>query len=239
MQSKRGKQNTAGKILLLIVSFLLLTSLPLIIFSPDKQKVVLQTPKSRFTFMTGTPRSVSDKHDLVYWEKVGTPLLFAKPDYKFGYSAFLRPEINYDKPERSGDRFLPILKQSTSVVFPGLPQLRKPESLLPEVKIPLTSLNETSPVIRKTAEPLFLREDGTPLSIKGITSASNSGNLDATVIRISRENKDLPPVIRIIQSCGNPQLDQRAVRALYRPAAENSSLTGVIRVEWNTEGEKK
>ncbi len=225
--------------MLLIFSFLLLTFLPLLIFVPTKQKVVTQTPKSRFTFMTGVPAAVSDKHDLLYWEKVGTPFLFAKPDYKFGYSAFLRPEVNYGRPGSSEVRALPVLKTDAGIVLPEVPRPRLPEGLLNRAEIPLVQIGN-APAVRKIQAPLFLLEDGSRIPVEGLPKLDNlAGSQNPTVIRISRAGAGVPPVIRVIESCGDPQLDRIAVRALYLPAVSNEKVTGVVRVEWNSREENR
>ena len=136
MADSNTKKFSGKKIILPVLGVLVLSALPLLIFRPVKQNEPVPNVQKRFTFMTNTPRTEKDLHNLSYWEKAGNPELFAKPDAKTGYPAFSGPEMKDLKPAGSGVTAFP-LQQGWAPGTIGLPEERFPGQLLLQIRIPL------------------------------------------------------------------------------------------------------
>lgn len=219
-------------IFLIIGVAILLIALPLIIFRPAKLQETSHKKQERFTFMTNTPRTTDDRHDLEYWEKTGNPQLFAKPDSEFGYSAFLNPEMNHLRPVDTNVEHLPMLPGAFSPAEISVYGERSASELLANARFPLIETSQKYQTLFVKA-PAFLLEGGIVLPMEGFQQPSSKVQfLKSTVIRIKKEKKDLPPVLTVEQSCGDEQLDNAALRALHFPAVVNDKVTGLVRVEW-------
>ena len=238
MTGGKNRKSTPSRILFIIFWILLLSVLPFVIFRPENQTETVQKSQKRFTFMTSTPLTEDDQHDLAYWEKAGTPQLFAKPDSRFGFSAFLTPEMNHAKPVVSHEEQLPALPD---IFTPGkitVSEKRDLQDLLPQMKIPLIRIAPEKQVLLLEA-PVFLLEDGTVLPIAGFKQPESSvKNLQPTLLQVVKRSPDSPPEISVLRSCGDDQLDAAAMRALFFPAAVNQKIKGTIRVEWKDGGIK-
>ena len=229
----------AGRTLFLVILTLLLVVLPLVLFRPMKQQKNDQESKGRFTFMTNTPAESNDKYGLLYWERTGDPMLFAKADFSLGFSAFFKPGMRHFRPDSVEDKNLPELP----LILPGIefrpPAARLPFELLHRPEIPLVTPAKTGNVTPRKA-PLFFLEDGSLLSIKTELPPAElaAGAENQTVLQVSEQQDSAPPVVRIVQPSGNPRLDQSALRALSRAAVSDKRIKGFIRVEWEPEPRK-
>ena len=56
-----------------------------------------------------------------------------------------------------------------------------------------------------------------------------------TILLVKKSSPALPPEISVERSCGDSQLDNAAMRALFFHAAVNKKVTGVIKIEWSNE----
>jgi hypothetical protein len=231
-----GKQITksgTGKIIFLIAVTAVFALLPLLIFQPIKQKIVEKTPQSRFTFMTNTPADVRDDYGLIYWQKAGNPMLFAKPDAVFGFSALLQPEQNLTRPESRLDHSLPMQDSPLKKVSLPVAGKRDPVTLLPEVRIPLVNVQPADDHKGFSEPAVAVLEDGTIVPLKEISAVESSVKpLNPSLFYIRKENDYAAPVIRLIRSCGDPKLDQTALKVLYHPAAADQNFRGMVRIEW-------
>lgn len=236
-----AKQITAsgtGKFFFLITASILLAILPLLIFRPIKQKSTPPVQKSRFTFMTNTPTSVQDPHDLVYWQKAGNPMLFAKPDSQYGFSAFFKPEQRHRRPGNIADSALPELQKILPAPSLQIETQRTPAELLSDSIYPVISTEKTTePLLKTNAPAVAIFEDGTVIPLKDIAEDDLKGaRLEPAAFHIKQKQNGAPPEIRLIRSSGNSKLDQLALRQLFLPAAQNKNFNGILRVEWDQKG---
>ena len=240
MAENSEKKISGKKVIYLILGVIVLAVLPFLIFRPVEEKEEAAKNQERFTFMTKTPRTENDQHDLEYWEKTGNPQLFAKPDSQYGYSAFLNPEMNYLKPVSSGMDILPALP---GVFSPGEiihHKERSPQDLLSQVKFPLIEISQKKYESLFVKQPAFLLKGGLVLPVSGFNPpASKEKILKPTLLEVKKPSKSAPPVITVLESCGDEQLDKAAVRAVMFPAVANDHVVGTIRVEWQQNGDVK
>ena len=239
MASGKEKSNKIKKVIFLIPGVIFLLVFPLIIFRPVKNNEVPAKNQERFTFMSNTPRLESDRHDLTYWEKVGNPQLFAKPDSEFGYSAFLVSEIKDIKPASSSNHKLPELPIVFSAGEVKLHQERTPESLLSPERFSLVERAKEYkiPFIKN---PAVILEDGSVFPVSGFKQPdSKVKNLNPTLLLVEQRKTNMPPVITVLRSCGDSELDRAAMRAILVPAAVNRKISGKVRIEWQQNGGKK
>ena len=232
MDEKKENKKIGKKIICLILGVIILLALPFLIFRPVADKEVSAKNQKRFTFMTNTPRAENDQHDLNYWEKTGNPQLFAKPDSKFGYSAFLNPEMKHLKPALTGIDNLPALP---GFFAPGMIELqgaRSPEELLMQARFPLIEISQKYNYLF-VKKPAFILEGGVILPIADFqVPVSKAERLTETILKVEKKSKTEPPVITVVQSCGDEQLDKAAMRALLFPAAVKDHVKGIVRIEW-------
>ena len=238
MDEKNGNKKV-GKTICLILGVLVLLLLPFLIFRPAADKEVSAKNQKRFTFMTNIPRTENDQHDLEYWEKAGNPQLFAKPDSKFGYSAFLNPEMKHLKPVMTGIENLPALPGVFSLNMIELQGERSPEELLMQPRFPLIETSQKYSYIF-VKKPAFILEGGLILPVPDFQfPASNVQKLKETILNVEKKSKTEPPVITVIQSCGDEQLDKAAMRAILFPAAVKDHVKGKVWIEWQKSEEIK
>lgn len=238
--TENGTKTSWKRTIFLIPAALILLALPLLIFRPVKQDEPVRKNQDRFTFMTNTPRTEHDRHDLSYWEKTGNPELFAKPDPKFGYPAFLAPEMKDLKPGRSDVETLPVQPGTFSPETVSLHRERTPQELLVQIRIPLDYGYRTERMKSLFVKsPVFLLKDGEILPVPDFKQpASKVRDLKSTFLFVKKTAKDVPPEITVERSCGDEQLDTAAMRALFFHAAVNEKVTGMIKVEWANEVQK-
>ena len=229
-EKKEGKKIV--KVICLILGVLVLLALPFLIFRPVADKEVPAKNQKRFSFMTNTSRTENDQYDLEYWEKTGNPELFAKPDSKFGYSAFLNSEMRELKPLMTGIENLPAIPGYFS---PGMIELkgrRTPEQLLMLARYPLIDLSEKYEAVF-VKKPVFILEENLILPVPNFQFPdSKVENLQTTLLKVEKQSKTIPPVVTVVESCGDEQLDKAAMRALLIPAAFHEHVKGIVRVEW-------
>lgn len=227
----------AGRMIFLIVLTLFLVSLPLFLFRPMKRQKTDMGSRGRFTFMTNTPSKSDDKYDLLYWERTGNPMLFAKADHVLGFSAFLRPGRMHFRPGENGAADLPVLGSLLpDIGFRSGLSPRLPSDLLPAPGIPVTTPGSAVSSPKRNA-PLFFLEDGSLLPITADLPPAETA-AGATVLRVTKGQAGMPPQVRIIRSSGNPRLDLAALRAVSRSAFSDSRVDGTIYAEWEQEAEK-
>ena len=230
--AEKKEDKKVVKIICLILGVLVLLALPLLIFRPVADKEVPAKNQKRFSFMTNTPRTENDQYDLEYWEKTGNPELFAKPDSKFGYSAFLNNELSDLKPLMTGIENLPAIP---GFFTPGMIELqgrRSPEELLTQIRYPLIDVSAKYETVF-IKKPVFILEGNLILPIQNFQfPASKVENLQTTLLKVEKKSKTVPPVVTVVESCGDEQLDKAAMRALLIPAAFHEHVKGIVRVEW-------
>ena len=235
MADSNTKKFSGNRIILLIFGVLVLSALPLLIFRPVKQNEPVPNVQKRFTFMTNTPRTEKDLHNLSYWEKAGNPELFAKPDAKTGYPAFSGPEIKDLKPAGSDVNAFP--QQGWAPGKIGLPEERTPGQLLVQIRIPLNYAYRVEKMkMMLVKAPVFLLESGEIFPVPGFKQPdSDVKELIPTILSVRKTAKDLPPEISVQRSCGDSRLDNAAMRALFFHAAVNEKVKDIIKVEWSNE----
>ena len=232
MGKQMTKSNT-GKIIFLIAATAVFAILPLLIFQPIKQKPIEKTPQSRFTFMTNTPAEIRDDYGLNYWQKAGNPMLFAKPDAVFGFSALLRPEQTLTRPQNTLDSSLPQPESHLKEVQLPIAGKRSPVSLLPESSLPLITVVPGSDFTGYVDSVVAVLENGTIVPLKEIGKLKSSVKpLSPSLFHIRKENDYAAPVIRLIRSCGDSKLDQSVLKELYQPAVSDRDFNGMVRIEW-------
>ena len=230
--AEKKENNKVVKTVCIVLGVIVLLALPFLIFRPAANKEVPAKNQDRFNFMTNTPRTEKDQHGLEYWEKTGNPQLFAKPDSKFGYSAFLNPEVKDLNPIMTGIENLPAIPGFFS---PGMIELRgkrTPEELLTQPRYPLIEVSEKyeSLFVKK---PAFILEGGVILPVSNFQyPATKVKNLQVTLLKVEKKSNTVPPVITVDQSCGDEQLDKAAMRAILFHAVVNDNVKGKVRIEW-------
>ncbi|MBE6404847.1 MAG: hypothetical protein E7040_02360 [Lentisphaerae bacterium] len=240
MAESKEKKIPGKKIVYPIIGVIILSALPFLIFRSVKEQEVPAKDQERFTFMTKTPRSENDQHDLEYWEKAGNPQLFAKPDSQYGYSAFLNPEMNYLRPVSSSVNTLPTLPGTFSPGEIVLHKERLPQNLLSRVKFPLIEITQKKYEYLFVNKPVFLLKGGLVLPVSDFNPpASKLKYLRPTLLEVKKPSKTAPPEITVLESCGDKQLDKAAMRAIMFPAVANDYVIGTIRVEWQQNGDAK
>lgn len=234
MQNRKNEKINIKQGFFLLCAVLIFAVLPLLIFRPIKQNISAQEPQKRFTFMTEFPQTdqQEDPYGLHYWEIVGNPKLFAKPDRTFGFSAFLSPQLKHKRPAGFKGNILPVIPEEYPLKQPGIKKERSPEQFLPFVQIPLIKIPDaTAPEFQKA--PVCTLENGTKILLHGVKLNISAGKkLKPSVFMISGKQDNHPPEIRLLSSSGDYRFDQEAMRVLYFPAAENPYISGVVRVEW-------
>ena len=230
--AEKKENNKVVKTVYIVLGVIVFLALPFLIFRPAANKEVPAKNQDRFNFMTNTPRKEKDQHGLEYWEKTGNPQLFAKPDSKFGYSAFLNPEVKDLNPIMTGIENLPAIPGFFS---PGMIELRgkrTPEELLTQPRYPLIEVSEKyeSLFVKK---PAFILEGGVILPVSNFQyPATKVKNLQVTLLKVEKKSNTVPPVITVDQSCGDGQVDKADMRAILFHAVVNDNVKGTVRIEW-------
>ena len=136
------------------------------------------------------------------------------------------------KPLMNGLENLPAIPGFFS---PGMIELkgrRTPEQLLMLARYPLIDLSEKYEAVF-VKKPVFILEENLILPVSNFQfPASNVENLQTTVLRVDKKSGTVPPVVTVVESCGDEQLDKAAMIALLFPAVFNERVKGIIRVEW-------
>ena len=109
---------------------------------------------------------------------------------------------------------------------------RSPEELLTQIRYPLIDVSAKYETVF-IKKPVFILEGNLILPIQNFQfPASKVENLQVTVLRVDKKSGTVPPVVTVVESCGDEQLDKAAMRALLFPAVFNERVKGIIRVEW-------
>ncbi len=247
----RGGERTWAVFAAALLFALLVHALPLLCFRPlEKRSSTVETGR-RFTVMVGhEPTLRDDPFDLYYWLHYGNPSDFSRPDYEHGFSSHLR--VREDKTMN----LHPIPPFSVSLtrkyadpVNRFFPSARAPEELMPELRPFLRHLNakngEGKRIPQETSNrPLWTMADGTEIGDLFADAPDimrhiiRSAPARGTVLRLTPSGKeDLPPQIKVVQSCGDTTLDIQAAGALAAYAgaglsADQLSRLNYVIVDW-------
>lgn len=192
--------------------------------------------QGRFTVMVNPAQlSGDDRRELLNALKYGDPTLFAKPDERFGFSAYRDIRQSNAKfpaalPPDKNDRFAELSTGfvDLSVAKNGAAELPPPDRWLHfEQRIAGLETDQMAGLplpaaAPEDAPPVWLDASFKPLGRVADTNgeiakllAANSGKpLCDTVVAVKDAGPDLPPSITVWDSCGVKALDIAAVRSL-------------------------
>lgn len=242
----RGGERTWIVLVAALLFALLTHALPLLFFRPlEKLPATVETGR-RFTVMVGhEPTPSDDPYDLYYWLHAGDPMDFTRSDYEHGFSSYLRVR------EDQSMKLLPIPPLAVSLtrdyadpVNRFFPSSRTPEELMPELRPFIYP-----PGIRQTGKkalphessnrPLWTMADGTEIGDLFADSPDimrhiiRSAPTRGTVLQLTPSNEEeLPPQIKVVQSCGDTNLDIQAAGALAAYAGAGLSAEQLNRLKY-------
>lgn len=186
-----------------------------------------------------------DIHQLNYWLKFTEPESFVKPNDEHGFS-LIREMRHYDFQQPgmaySGHiRPVPEKPDVSSLQVRELADLNSP----PDIPVKIPQVKETAPahvqypVWSDLKGKLFyglLVEDAASRQIL----EKNKANSTTMLTYLPAKEKNMPPIIRILRSCGNTALDTLAERQLALYAAAKALKTrNLFLVTWNRPGPVK
>ena len=242
------------RLLILTVSMFSML-LPAFLFSPVKKAPEKEITDRRFTVMLNqTPTILNDPYDLAYWLIYCDPRSFAQPDWETGFSSFLRGGKRFSAIQGDFAENLSLTSSFASPETAFVSENRTPDQLFsrlrPAVPRPLPDLPDKA----NKEKPRFPRWSDLAGNDLGDLFGENQKFLSylrrktpkgSTVLRIDRQNSEYMPLsVRVVDSCGNRNLDMLASRALASAAVRNlnSALFARIRfvvVDWTMRTEEE
>ena len=232
-----------------IVVFLValaLHSLLFFLFVPMPDSFDESASGSRFTLYLEEEKldlHKQDPHGLQYWLRYSDPELILKPDPETGFSMFQgRNELTIPDPagipfrlyETSAVYHEPVLRLSpgrsisdfiTGIPVPVIPPLPD-RRIFPAAHYPLWT-DEAG----RISQGLFLNDDKSLRILKQQHAAAPA------VLRLTLQNGRIPEVL-LLRSCGNPALDDLAVRQLvsrkanFQPLPSSGTCVKYFTVYW-------
>jgi len=242
-------RRTAIFLLILLIA-LLLHMLPMVLFSTVKTTAGKEQADRRFTVMVNNvPSAQYDPYDLHYWLTYGDPMRFARPDPEDGFTSFLRSRN--EAPGMEDSETVQQISLTRALASPENRyefRLRTPGELLHPLRPPMPRLAPEQPKEKPSPPigyPRWTAADGTDLGNLFLHDESIPRRVrlahpkGPTVLLFYKGENDMPPHIKVRQSCGNAQLDVLASAALSSYAKEKlgspelDHLNYVI-VDWET-----
>lgn len=242
MQQKRNLP--AGAVLLLAFATVMFHAMLLFLFKPIQKDSRPLRSRSHHTVIC-KPEDLADRdiHQLNYWLKYTEPENFVKPNDEHGFS-LVREMRYYDfQQPRMDSPGLFHLAAGTSTAPPddSSAPVRELAVLNSRPEIPLKTPQIKDPETAAVQYPvwsdlkgnqfygLFLNDDASRKILE-----KNKADSATMLTYLPAKEENMPPLIRILRSCGNTALDLLAERQLALYAAEKA-LKGqnLFLVTWN------
>lgn len=229
--------------------------LPAFLFMPVSKTPEKEITDRRFTVMLNqTPTIQNDPYDLAYWLIYCDPRSFALPDWNNGFSSFLRGGSRFSASHKDFEEDLSLTSQFSSPENQFVWKIRTPDQLFPRLRPAIPRSLPEDPFQKKTEKTSYPRWSD--------FSGNDLGDLfegdrkyrsvllrtdpkKKTVLQVDRNTGNMPPSVRVYESCGSKTLDILASNAFSAAAARNmkssSRFDGIrfVVIEWKAPEKRK
>lgn len=228
--------------------------LPAFLFVPVSKAPEKEIADRRFTVMLNqTPTIQNDPYDLAYWLIYCDPRSFALPDWNNGFSSFLRGGSRFSANHKDFEEDLSLTSPFSSPENQYVWKIRTPDQLLSRLRPAIPRSLPEVPSQKKTEKPSYPRWSDFSGKDLGDLFAGDQKYRSVllranpekkTILQIDRNADNMPPSVRVYESCGSKALDILASNAFSAAAARNmrSSRFNGIRyavIEWEAPEKRK